>query len=63
MNRTAVALVLGIAILTSAAQSRIYSVTGPDAGFVWRGQPVQFEYVRCLADPDAQWFEDGSARC
>ena len=44
----------------------VLSVTrwgGPDAGFLLPSHPVQFEYVRCLADPDAIWFEDGSAWC
>ena len=24
---------------------------------------VQYEYIACLADPQALWFEDGSAQC
>ena len=34
------------------------SVMSPYYGPMW----VQEEYVDCLSDPDALWFEDGSAK-
>lgn len=35
---------------------------GPDAGILTeQGQYVQLEFIPCLSDPDARWFEDGTA--
>lgn len=34
-----------------------------NAGIFVDNHPVQYEYIVCLADPQALWFEDGSAHC
>lgn len=36
---------------------------GVDSGVVVDGRFVQLEYLDCLADPAARWYEDGSAAC
>lgn len=34
-----------------------------NGGIIWEGHWVQSEYVPCILDHDAVWFEDGSAIC
>lgn len=34
-----------------------------DMGVVVNGRPIQVEYLTCMFDAEAQWFEDGSAIC
>ena len=52
-----------VAALYGAVRPVAIVPTGPDAGVMIAGRPVQFEYLPCLADPAARWYEDGSATC
>lgn len=56
------ALLIGSSVLYAVSADALV-LTGENAGFMLRGRPVQFEYVHCLLDPSAMWFEDGSAIC
>jgi hypothetical protein len=63
-SRFLLLVVVGALLLVGSARaSRALVLLGPDAGFFWFSRPVQWEYARCLVDPGAHWFEDGSAIC
>ena len=36
---------------------------GVDSGVMVEGRYVQLEYLDCIGDPAARWYEDGSATC
>lgn len=36
---------------------------GTDSGVMVDGQFVQLDYLGCVGDPAARWYEDGSATC
>ncbi len=62
MRRLLVGFLIAAAVVAAARPARVV-LTGPDAGAMIAGHPVQFAYAHCLADPAARWFEDGSASC
>lgn len=64
----AAALVLSLAATSHAVAAPpeygpVLNPGSPDAAVIVNGRVVQIEYLQCLADPDARWWEDGSSDC
>lgn len=61
LEPTGVGVVDPFATLRMAAEAAAYRVA--HAGIMFDGHWVQTEYIPCILDGGAVWFEDGSAIC